>query len=81
VPSTGGAKSLTELKKQLSAALGQLETALDLTFALGSEGEDWKRVAAREWERTAKEFLAYAQVRSREEKQNILTWLSMIRLS
>lgn len=70
----GGVESLEELRSRLREAASLLKESLNLSVDLFSGGVD-KSSIGREWSEFLEGFFEHVKQKSRESRQNLLTWI------
>ncbi|WP_146192758.1 hypothetical protein [Sulfoacidibacillus thermotolerans] len=66
---------MADVQKRLQQAQELLHEAIDLSLQQFMSGQADKQTLAREWSGFVGDFFGYIKSKSKETKQNLLTWI------
>ena len=64
----------------LKQALAHLEAAINLSVELGADNPGNQKIVGKKWEEFLGQFFDYARVKGKEQRVNLLGWISFPRL-
>ena len=68
------------IDEHLRQALSQIESAINLSIIAGVENPSGQKLIGKKWELFLGQFFEYARVKGKEQRVNLLGWISFPRI-